>query len=146
MDCDEAGGSKGDLDCIVVSLRHAAEDLVRSHKDRLEFVKLSLSGEAGGRDLDEVSNVVLWRGTAAFVGLLSHRDSALNKLGLDKIPKSVGYYIRSESGGKDNDSSFKLRSKTHAESVRGGVPRSIDQCINSHLNRRDCRQPVKSLL
>jgi len=126
VDRDEAGGSKRDLDCIVIGLRHAVEDLVGSYKDRLEFVKLSLFREAGGEDLDEVSNVVLWRRTVVFIGLLSYGDSTLNKLGLDRISKSIGYHIRSESRGRDDDSFFELRSKTHAESMRGGIPRSID--------------------
>jgi len=146
VDCNETGESKGNLDRIVVGLRHAAEDLVRSHKDRLEFVKLSLFREAGGGDLDEISNVVLGREAAAFVCLLRYCNTAADQLCFDRIPKSVGYHVRSERGSRNNDSLFELGRETNIESVRGSVPRSIDRSINSHLNRGDCRQPVKSLL
>jgi len=146
MDSDEARGSEGDLDHVVVGFKHAAKDLVRSHKDRLEFVKLSLFREAGGGDLDEVSNIVLQRGAAVFVRLLGHGDSTLNKLSLDRIPESIGYHVRFEGGSRNDDSLFELGRETNAESVRGSTPRGIDPGINSHLNRRDCRQPVESLL
>ena len=59
MDSNKTRESKRDFDHIVVGLGHTAEDLVRSHKDWLKFVKLSLFREAGGGDLDEVSNIVL---------------------------------------------------------------------------------------
>jgi len=146
VDRNETGESKENLDRIVVSLRHAAEDLAGSYKDRLEFVKLSLFREAGGGDLDEISNVVLGRGAVAFVCLLRHCNMAVDELCFDRIPKSVGYHVRSEGGSRNDDSLFELGRETNAESVRGSIPRSIDQSINSHLNRGDCRQPVKSLL
>jgi len=146
VDCNETGGSKGNLDHIVVGLRHAAEDLVGSYKDRLEFVKLSLFRKAGGGDLDEISNVVLGRGMAAFVCLLRHCNTAAYELCFHRIPKSIGYYVRSERGSKNDDSLFKLGRETNAESVRGSVPRRIDPHINSYLNRGDCRHSVESLL
>jgi len=137
VDRNKTRGSKGDLKRIVVSLRHAEEHLVGSHKDRLEFVKLSLFGEAGGRDHNELFNIVLQRETAVFIGLLSHGDSTLNKLSLDSIPKSIKNSVRSKREGRKNNSSFELRSKTHAESVSEGVPGSIDRGINSHV-RNSC--------
>jgi len=83
VDSHGAGGSKGDFDGIVVRLRDAAEEFVGSHKDRLEFVELRVFGEAGGGDLNQVSNLVLRRGTAAFVGLLRHCNTAVDELRLD---------------------------------------------------------------
>jgi len=146
VDHNKTGGSKGNLNRIVVGLGEAAEDLVWSHKDRLKFIELSLFREAGGEDLNQVSNLVLRRGTVAFVGLLCHCNMAANKLCFDRIPESVGDHVRSERGSRDNNFFFELGCKTNAESVRGGVPRSINSRINSNLYRRDCGQPVQSLL
>jgi len=146
VDHNETGGSKGNLAHIVVSLRHAAEDLVGSYKDSLEFVKLSLFREVGGRDLDEISNIVLGRGAAALVCLLRHCNTAADKLYFERIPKSVGYHVRSEGGSRNDDALFELGRETNTESVSGSIPRSIDRSINSHLNKGDCRHLVESLL
>jgi len=126
VDSDETGGGKGNLDRIVVGLGHAAEDLVGSHKDRLEFVIVSLFREAGGGDLDEISNIVLGRGAAAFVCLLRHCHTAADELCFDRIPKSIGYHVRFERGSRNDDSLFELGRETIAESMRGSVPRSIN--------------------
>ena len=48
------------------------EDLVRSHKDRLEFIELSVLRKAGGENLDLLSYLVQGRRMVAFVGLLCH--------------------------------------------------------------------------
>jgi len=142
MDSHSTRGSKGDFDGIVVGLGDAPEEFVGSQEDRLEFIELRVFGEAGGGDLDEVSNVVLWRGTAAFVSLLRHCNMTADKLGLDRIPKSVGYHVRTKGDSRDDDSLFELGSKTNAESVRRGVPRSINTSINCHLHRGESGQPV----
>jgi len=42
VDHDETRGGKENLDHIVVGLGEAAEDLVGSHKDRLQFRELSI--------------------------------------------------------------------------------------------------------
>ena len=135
MDSHSTRESKGDFDSIVVRLGDTAEEFVGSQEDRLEFIELGVFGEAGGGDLDKVPNIVLWRGTAAFVSLLRHCNTTADPLGLDRIPKSVGYYVRTKGDSRDNDSLFKLGSKTNAESVRRGVPRSINTSINSYLHR-----------
>jgi len=145
VDSYSTRGSNEDLNSIVVYLRDAAEEFVGSHRDRLKFVELSVLGEAGGGDLDKICNIVLGRRTAAFVCLLRHCNTTAGELGLDRIPKSVGYHVRSERGSRDNDSLFELGRETNAESVRGGVPRSIDCSINSNLHRGDSSQPVQSL-
>jgi len=145
VDSYSAGGSKGDFDGIVVRLGDAAEEFVGSHKDRLKFVELRVFGEARGGDINQVSNLVLRRGTAAFVGLLRHCNMAADELRLDRIPKSVGYHVRTAGGNRDDNSFFELGSKTNAESVRGGVPRSINTSINSYLHRGESGQPVQSL-
>jgi len=59
MDSHSTRGSKGDFDGIVVRLGDTAEEFVGSHEDRLEFVELHVFGEAGGGDLNQVSNLVL---------------------------------------------------------------------------------------
>jgi len=145
VDSDKTGGSKGNLDSIVVGIGHAAKDLVRSHKDCLEFRELSVFGEVGGRYLDKISNFVLRRGMTAFVGLLHYSNTTADELGLDRILKSVGYYVRTEGDSRNDDSFFELGSKTNAESMRGGVPRSINTSIDSYLNRGESSQPVQSL-
>jgi len=142
VDRDKTGGGKGNLDCIVISLGEAAEDLVWSHKDRFKFRELTVFWKAGGEDLNQVSNLVRRRGTAAFVGLLRHCNTTANEFSFDRIPESIGDHIRSEGGGRNNNSFFELRSETNAGSMRGGIPRSIDSYINSNLYRRNCRQPV----
>jgi len=146
VDHNETEGSKGNLDHMVVGLRHAVEDLLGSYKNRLEFVKLSLFRAAAGGDLDEISNVVLGGEVAPFVCLLCHCNTAANELCFDRIPKSIGYHVRFEGRSRNDDSLFKLGRETNAESVRGSVPRRINACINSHLNRGVCRQLVKFLL
>jgi len=145
MDSHGTRGSKGNFDGVVVHLRDAAEEFIGSHEDRLEFVELRVFGEAGGRDLDQVSNFVLRRGTAAFVGLLCHCNTAADELRFDRILKSVGYHVRMKGGSRDDNSFFELRSETNAESVRGGVPRCINASINCHLHRGESGQPVQSL-
>ena len=143
---NEIGGSKENLDRIVVGLKHAAEDLAESHKDRLQLVQLSFFREAGEGDLGKIPFIVLGRGTAAFVCLLRHCNMTAEELGLDRILKSIGYHIRSESSGRNDNSLFELEREMNTESVRGSTPRSIDPHINSNLNRRNCSQPVESLL
>ena len=138
VDCDETGESKGNLDRIVVGLGQAVEDLVWSPKDRLQFRELSVLWEAGGENLNQVSNLVLRGGTMAFVGLLRHCNVAVNELSLDRIPEGIGDHVRSQGSSRDDNSFFKLGSETDAESVRGGVPRSVNPHINSNLHRRDC--------
>jgi len=133
VDSHSTGGSKGDIDGVVVHLGDAAKEFLGSQEDRLKFVELRVFGKARGRDLDEVSNVVLWRETAAFVSLLCHCNMTADKPGLDRIPKRVEYYVRTEGGSRNDNSFFELGSKTNAESVRGGVPRSINTSINCHL-------------
>jgi len=59
VDHNKAGGSKENLDRIVVGLGEAAEDLVGSHKDRLQFRELSIFWEVGGEHLNQVSNLLL---------------------------------------------------------------------------------------
>ena len=145
VDRNETGGSKGNLDHIVVGLGHVVEDLVGSHKDRLRFVKLSLFREAGGGDLDEISNIVLWRETTTFVCLLHHCNTALDELRYERITKSIGYHVRSARGSRDDDSLFEIERDSNAKSVRGGVPRSINTTINCHLHRGKSSQPVQSL-
>jgi len=146
MDRDETREGNGNLDHTVVGLGGAAEDLVWSHEDRLKFRELSVLWEVGGGDLNLVSNLVQRRGMASLVGLLCHFNTAVNELSLDRIPKSIGYHVRSERGSRDNNSFFKLGSKTDTESVRGDSARSIDPRINSNLYKRNCSQPVQSLL
>jgi len=114
--------------------------------DRLEFVKLSFFREAGGGDFDEISNVVLGRGTVAFVTLLRHCNTALDELHFDRIPERIGYHIWSEEGSRDNNCLSELGRESNTKCMRRGIPRSINRSINSHLHRRDCRQLVKSLL
>ena len=145
MDSHSTRGSKGDFDSIVVHLRDAAEEFVGSQEDRLEFIELSVFGEAGAGDLDEVSNVVLWRGTLAFGSLLCHCNMTADKLGLDRIPKSIGYHVRTKGNSGDNNSFFDSKSKMNAECMRGDVPRSINTGINYYLHRGESGQPVQSL-
>jgi len=83
MDSHSSRGSKEDFDGVVVRLGDAAEEFVWSQEDRLDFVELSVFGKAGGRYLDQVSYLVLRRGTAAFVGLLRLSNTAANELCLD---------------------------------------------------------------
>jgi len=111
VDRNETGRSKGNLARIVVSLRHAAEDLVESHKDRLEFVKLSLFREGGEGDFHEISNVVLGRGAAAFVCLLRHCNMAADELCFVRIPKSVAYHVRSREAAGMTTPFSNLREK-----------------------------------
>jgi len=145
MDSHTSRRSKGNFDGIVVRLGDAAEEFIGSHEDRFEFVKLHVFGKAAGRDLDQVSNLVLIRGTAAFVGLLRHCNTAADELCLDRIPKSVGYHVRMEGGSRDDDLFFELRRETNAESVKEGIPRCINTSINCHLHRGESGQPVQSL-
>jgi len=145
VDSHGAGGSKGDFDGIVVRLRDTEKEFVGSQEDRLEFIELSVFGEAGGGDLDKVSNVVLRRGMAVFVCLLRHCNTALDELCFDTIPKSVGYHVRTERGTRNDNSCFEFRSKTNAESVRRGVPKSVNTRIDSHLHRGESGQLVQSL-
>jgi len=135
MDSHSTRGSKGDFNGEVVHLKNTAEEFVGSQEDRLEFIELGVFGEAGGGDLDKVPNIVLWRGTAAFVSLLRHCNTTADELGLARIPKSVGYHIRTKGGSGDDNYFFEFRSKTNAERIRGGIPRSINTSINSYLHR-----------
>ena len=96
MNRDETGGSKGNLDHIVVGLREAVEDLVWFYKDMVQFRELSVLWEAAGENLNQVSNLVLRRETAAFVDLLRHCNKAANELSLDRILESIGDHVRSE--------------------------------------------------
>jgi len=145
VDSHSTRGSEGNFDGVVVYLRDAAEEFIESHEDRLEFVKLRVFREAAGRDLDQVSNLVLRRGMAAFVGLLRHCNTTAYEHGLDRIPKGIRYHVRTDGGTRDDNSFFELGSKTNAESVRGGIPRSINISIKCHLHGGESGQPVQSL-
>jgi len=145
MNSHSTGGSKGDFDGVVVHLGDAAEEFVGSYEDRLEFVELRVFGEAGGGDLNQVSNFVLRRGTAAFVGLLRNCNMVGDELGLDRIPKSLRYHVRTKGDSGDDNYFFQLRSKTNTESMRGGVPRRINTSIDNYLHRGESGQPVQSL-
>ena len=113
MDSHSTRGSKGDFDGVVVCLWDTTEEFVGSQEDWLEFIALSVFGKAGGGDLDEDANIVLWRGTTAFVSLLRHFNTAADELRFDRIPKSVGYHVRTKRGSRDENSFFELGSKTN---------------------------------
>jgi len=80
-----------------------------------------------------------------FVSLLCYCNMVVDELCFDRIPKSVRCYVRTEGGTGDDNSFFELRSKINTESMRRGIPRSINTSINCYLHREESGQPVQSL-